>query len=246
LKRSLIVIGLILLVLIADQSLKIWVKTTMVPGDEILLIGEKGKLHFTENPGMAFGMQFGGNMGKILLSLFRIAAAFFIGSYLSKLLKRGANFGLICSIGLIFAGAVGNIIDSAFYGMIFDSSLPRYHPDLPAALAPFGQKASFMPKAGGYAPFLQGKVVDMFYFPLVSGTFPSWIPFWGGDDFLFFRPVFNIADAAISVGVGIILVFQKRFFPAEKKVKEATSGNQAGEVRPKDFQADQGSEEANP
>ena len=189
----------------------------MVPGDEIRFFGEKGMLHFTENPGMAFGMEFGGALGKYLLSLFRIVAAVFIGTYLHRLINRGAPMGLICSIGLIFAGAVGNIIDSAFYGLIFDASLPRYHPSLPAALAPFGKVATMFPEGGGYAPFLQGKVVDMFYFPFLSGTFPSWFPIWGGEDFLFFRPVFNVADAAISVGVGIILVFQKRFFPAPKK-----------------------------
>jgi signal peptidase II len=230
------------LVLVVDQSLKIWIKTSMVPGDEILLFGERGRLHFTENPGMAFGMEFGGNFGKILLSLFRIAAAFFIGSYLGRLLNRGAHFGLVCSIALIFAGAVGNIIDSAFYGMIFEASYPPYHPDLPAALAPFGQKANIFPDGGGYAPFLQGKVVDMFYFPLFSGTFPNWLPIWGGEDFLFFRPVFNVADAAISVGVGIILIFQKQFFPASRKEEEES----VEEVGQEDPQADQGSDQAHP
>lgn len=150
---------------------------------------------------MAFGMEFGGDGGKIALSVFRIVAVSLIGFYLFRTAARGAKPGLIVAGSLIFSGAMGNILDSMFYGIIFSDS---YH-----------QIATFMPDNGGYAPFLFGRVVDMLYFPLFSGTFPDWLPVWGGENFAFFRPVFNIADTAISTGIGMIVVFQKRYFPAE-------------------------------
>jgi len=153
-------------------------------------------IHFTENNGMAFGMEFGGDWGKFTLSLFRIVFVGFIASYLLKLIRKNADKILITSLSLILAGAIGNILDGAFYGMLFSES---YH-----------QLASFLPEGGGYAPLFFGRVVDMFYFPMFKGYLPEWIPFWGGDYFVFFRPVFNIADAAISVGVGIMVLFQKR------------------------------------
>src|SRR5690606_9888070 len=137
--------------------------------------------------------------GKIALSVFRIVAVSAIGYYLFKTARQGAKTGLIVAGSLIFSGAMGNIIDSMFYGLIFNDS---YH-----------QIAEFMPENGGYAPFLFGRVVDMLYFPLFSGTFPDWFPVWGGENFLFFRPVFNIADTAITTGIGMIVVFQKRYFP---------------------------------
>lgn len=153
-------------------------------------------IHFTENNGMAFGMEFGGDWGKLTLSLFRIVFVGFIASYLLKLIRKNADKILITSLSLILAGAIGNILDGAFYGMLFSES---YH-----------QLASFLPEGGGYAPLFFGRVVDMFYFPMFKGYLPEWIPFWGGDYFVFFRPVFNIADAAISGGVGIMVLFQKR------------------------------------
>jgi len=153
-------------------------------------------IHFTENNGMAFGMEFGGDWGKFTLSLFRIVFVGFIASYLLKLIRKNADKILITSLSLILAGAIGNILDGAFYGMLFSES---YH-----------QLASFLPEGGGYAPLFFGRVVDMFYFPMFKGYLPEWIPFWGGDYFVFFRPVFNIADAAISGGVGIMVLFQKR------------------------------------
>ena len=153
-------------------------------------------IHFTENNGMAFGMEFGGDWGKLTLSLFRIVFVGFIASYLLKLIRKNADKILITSLSLILAGAIGNILDGAFYGMLFSES---YH-----------QLASFLPEGGGYAPLFFGRVVDMFYFPMFKGYLPVWIPFWGGDYFVFFRPVFNIADAAISGGVGIMVLFQKR------------------------------------
>ncbi|TCO08804.1 lipoprotein signal peptidase [Natronoflexus pectinivorans] len=195
LKLSLIIIGVILII---DQVLKIWIKTNMMLGQEYRIF-EWFIIHFVENNGMAFGMELAGEYGKIILSIFRIVAVTAIGWYLYNLTKKDAHTGLIVSVSLVFAGALGNIIDSAFYGMIFDAS--------------YGRVATFLPESGGYAPFLHGKVVDMFYFPLLTGTYPQWLPFVGGNEFIFFRPVFNIADSAITVGIFIILIFQKRFFP---------------------------------
>lgn len=170
-------------------------------------------IHFIENPGMAFGLEFGGEMGKLALSLFRIVAIVFIAVYLRKLIKESANRGLILCVSLVFAGATGNIIDSAFYGIIFSES-PPFSP----------QTAIMFPTGGGYSSFLHGKVVDMLYFPLIDTTWPSWIPFVGGDRFQFFRPIFNVADSAISVGMATILIYQKRFFAShsKKESEEAT------------------------
>ena len=192
---------IIILILIADQVLKIWVKTGMIIGTrgEIAMLGDWFILHFTENEGMAFGMKFGGEFGKITLSIFRIIAIMAIGWYLVKITQRNEPFGLVLSIALIFAGAMGNIIDSAFYGMIFSEST-------------FHEAARMFPAEGGYSSFLHGKVVDMLYFPVINGYYPSWFPFWGGNEFIFFRPVFNIADSSITVGVFILILFQKKFF----------------------------------
>lgn len=163
-------------------------------------------IHFTENNGMAYGMEFGGNFGKLFLSVFRIVAVGAIGWYLWSLAKQKEDKLYIVCIALIFAGAIGNIIDSAFYGVLFSDS--NY------------EIARFMPEEGGYSSFLHGKVVDMFYFPVIKGHFPAWFPFWGTEDFIFFRPVFNIADASISTGVAIIILYQRRFF--KKKAVEVS------------------------
>lgn len=190
---------IILGVLLADQVLKVLVKTNMTLGESIPVFGNWFILHFTENYGMAFGMEISGEYGKLLLSLFRIIAVIFIGIYLHRLVRRHASTGLIVCVSLILAGALGNIIDSAFYGMLFSESY-------------FNQAAAVLPEGGGYASFLHGKVVDMLYFPLIRSQFPEWFPWWGGQEFIFFRPVFNIADASITTGVFILLVFQRRFF----------------------------------
>lgn len=198
--------------LILDQWLKIWIKLSFQLSDTKEIIPDFFYLHFIENPGMAFGMEFGGEMGKILLSLFRVFAALGIVWYLRKLILEKQHPGLIFSVALIFAGAVGNIIDSAFYGLIFDkgSVWNGHHYDSYIGLADF---TSF---GQGYAAPFKGNVVDMLYFPIIEGTFPQWLPFWGGEEFTFFRPVFNIADAAISVGIGYIILRQKAFFAGEK------------------------------
>ena len=191
-------IFLIFLILILDQALKIWVKTHMQIGDEIHLFGKYGMLHFIENNGMAFGMEMGGKKGKIILSIFRIIAISGISWFLTTLYRKKSNLGLILAVSAILAGAIGNLIDSAFYGMIFSES--------------FSQPAILFPPGGGYSSFLQGRVVDMFYFPVINTHWPMWSPFRPGESFIFFRPVFNVSDSAITCGVFAILIFQKKMF----------------------------------
>ena len=200
-KKPLILIFLILLV---DQLVKIYIKTHFFLGEEVDLAGGWFIIHFTENNGMAYGMEFGGIFGKLFLSVFRIVAVGAIGWYLWSLSKLKEDKLYIICIALIFAGAVGNIIDSVFYGMVFSDS--NY------------EISQFLPVEGGYSTFLHGKVVDMFYFPIIRTHFPAWFPFWGTQEFVFFRPVFNLADASISVGVALIILFQKRFFKKKTEV----------------------------
>jgi signal peptidase II len=189
---------LIILILLVDQILKIWVKTHMEIGQNIPLFGNWGIIHFIENNGMAFGMEMGGKLGKFILSIFRILAIFGIGWFLHSLIIKKANPGLILAVSAIIAGAIGNIIDSAFYGMIFSES--------------YNQAAVMFPPEGGYSSFLHGKVVDMFYFPVINTHWPDWSPIKPGETFVFFRPVFNIADSAITCGVISIILFQKKMF----------------------------------
>jgi len=178
--------------LFIDQFVKIWIKTHMQLHESIE-VTKWFYIYFTENNGMAFGLEL---FSKIFLSVFRIVAVSVIGYYLYKIVKRKLNAGYIYCISLILAGAAGNIFDSLFYGLIFDHS--------------YGQVAEFFPVGGGYAPMFYGKVVDMLYFPLIQTHLPNWIPFYGGEDFIFFRPIFNIADAAISVGVIILILFYNK------------------------------------
>lgn len=188
-------------------------------GEEISIIGNWAVLHFVENNGMAFGLSIGGDYGKLALSLFRILAVAFLGYYIKQLIDSKVSFGLLFSFALILAGAIGNIIDSAFYGVIFSDS--PYH----------GGVATMFPEGGGYAGFLYGKVVDMLYFPMFEGYFPSWFPFWAGERYLFFRPVFNVADMAITIGVISMILFHRSFFSAETPAKmeaEATNAEALG------------------
>ncbi|TXC85338.1 lipoprotein signal peptidase [Luteibaculum oceani] len=194
-RLSIIIISAVLLV---DQISKFWIKLSMHYGESISVFGDWFYIHFIENPGMAFGLAFGGTIGKVLLTLFRFAAIIAIGYYLFKKAIKLPSKGFIIAISLIFAGALGNLIDSLFYGVIFSASSPY-------------NVAEFLPEAGGYGKFLQGKVVDMLYFPIVEGHWPNWVPFVGGDYMVFFRPIFNIADTAISVGVGMLILFQKKY-----------------------------------
>lgn len=200
---------LIFVILILDQYLKIWIKTNMVLGEQISIFGSWAFLHFTENNGMAFGWELGGEFGKMILSVFRILAVIGIGWYLVDLAKKNAPTGLLISFAMIFAGAVGNIIDSSFYGLIFTES--------------YGRVAQIFPEEG-YATLLHGKVVDMFYFPIIKSTIPAGIQFWASDaepiPFTFFRPVFNIADSAITVGVAMIIIFHRKFFKHSEEQKQ--------------------------
>lgn len=191
-------------VLLIDQCIKLYIKSHYPIGEVARVFGEWFRITFTENPGMAFGLEFGGNYGKLALSLFRLIAVCIGIFYIKRRVDEGAHKGFIMCASLILAGALGNIIDSAFYGLVFGPSTEY-------------QVASWMPPEGGYAGFLQGYVVDMFYFPIYQGQFPTWLPIWGGESFEFFNAIFNVADMSISFGVGIILVFQKVFF----KLKEA-------------------------
>ncbi|MFZ1748735.1 MAG: lipoprotein signal peptidase, partial [Saprospiraceae bacterium] len=194
----------ILMVLTLDQVLKVYIKTNIHYGDGFDLLGLSwAKIHFVENEGMAFGLSFGGVVGKYILSIFRIVMVGFLFYILRNLIKNNESTGLILSFSLIIAGALGNIIDSMFYGLIFSESY--FH----------GGLATLFPEEGGYGHFLTGKVVDMLYFPMIDTILPEWLPIWGGERFEFFRPVFNIADSAITIGVTSILLFHRRFFSSE-------------------------------
>ena len=199
-KKKLVLFVIALLVL--DQVVKIWIKTTMALGDEIRIF-EWFRIHFVENNGMAFGLELGGEWGKTVLSMFRIIAVVMIGWYILHLEKRKAPTGVLCCFTLIFCGAIGNIIDSMFYGLIFSESYP--------------QVATLFPAGGGYETFLHGKVVDMFYFPLFNGFLPEWVPIWGGKHIIFFRPVFNFADAYISIGFIMLILFYRNYFSEQEK-----------------------------
>jgi len=191
---------LIAVVILADQALKFWIKTHFPYGPVLDLLGQPwAKLYFIENEGMAWGWKLGGDWGKLLLTLFRLVAVVFGTWYLGRIVKQGYSRGFIVCASLIYAGALGNLIDSLFYGLLFSESTEF-------------TVAQFLPHGGGYAGFLHGKVVDMLYFPIIRSSYPGWIPFIGGKPFEFFSPIFNIADASISFGVITLLLFQKRFF----------------------------------
>lgn len=202
-KRAWLYAALVAAILVVDQVVKILVKTNMHIGEDIPLIGEWCRLHFIENEGFAFGMHFGGTPGKVFLTIFRLAATLLVGWYILRQLKRGGRASIIGSVSLIFAGAVGNLIDCCFYGRIFSAS--------------YYDVAVLFPPEGGYAPLLQGKVVDMFYFPLFEFNWPDWMPLIGGEHFLFFSAIFNVADAAITIGAIWLLIVLVFFSPKEEK-----------------------------
>ncbi|MHC1777368.1 MAG: lipoprotein signal peptidase [Lentimicrobium sp.] len=201
-KKAFLIVSIVLII---DQALKFWIKTNMSLGQEFNVFGNWFIIHFTENPGMAFGMQFSGDYGKLILSIFRIIAIIGIIYYLYIITRKKVKTGLILSLSLVLAGAVGNMIDSAFYGMIFSTSN-------------YFEVARLFPVEGGYGTFLHGRVVDMFYFPIFQGIYPSWVPFVGGTDYIFFRPVFNIADSSITIGVLLMIIFQKQFFQKQEAI----------------------------
>ncbi len=195
----------ILVILILDQALKVYIKTSIHYGDGFNILGlDWARIHFVENEGMAFGLSFGGAAGKYALSIFRIIMVGVLIYILRTLIKNNESRGLIVAFSMIIAGALGNIVDSMFYGLIFSES--TFH----------GGLATMFPPEGGYGSFLTGKVVDMLYFPMIDTFLPEWVPLWGGKHFEFFRPVFNIADSAITVGVTVILLFHRRFFSSGK------------------------------
>jgi signal peptidase II len=212
------IIYFIVAILILDQFLKFYIKLNFAPGEEHAVLGEWFKLHFVENPGMAWGWKFGGETGKVILTLFRLGAVVW-GTFLIKgFIEKQYHKSFIYAASLIYAGALGNLIDSMFYGLIFDTT----YNDLNSHNA--GVVANFL-SGHGYGTFLHGKVVDMLYFPIIDTNLPSWFPIWSGENFKFFSPVFNIADASISIGVGIIIVFQSKFFK-NSVVQEANSSSQ--------------------
>ncbi len=199
--KSRTVVIVILAIILADQVLKIWVKTHMSYQEQIPVLGSWFRLFFIENEGMAWGWKFGGDWGKMALTLFRLIAVIFGVFYIRSIVRAKLHPGFIICVCMIFSGALGNLIDSLFYGMVFSNS------DIGTPLA------RLFPHGGGYAGFLHGRVVDMLYMPIIEDkVLPAWLPVWGGDRFTFFSPIFNIADASISIGVIVILIFQRKFF----------------------------------
>ncbi|MEO6491052.1 MAG: lipoprotein signal peptidase [Ferruginibacter sp.] len=208
------VIIIISLILIADQALKIYIKTTFHLNTSTHIAGNWFQLYFVENPGMAYGWKFGGNWGKLALTVFRLGAVIFGTWYLGRIIRMHYHKGFILCAALVYAGALGNLIDSCFYGLIFDKGMT--FDSLSNDYVGYSGLAAF--SSHGYASFLHGNVVDMLYFPIIKSQFPSWFPIWGGQDFEFFRPIFNLADASISTGIIFILLFQKRFFRQRNEI----------------------------
>lgn len=194
----------VILLLVIDQVIKFAVKLNMTLGESIPVFGDWFQICFVENNGMAFGMQFGGVVGKILLTLFRVVLIGLIIYYINKVLlkKSDTPTGVLVGVSLVLVGAIGNVIDCLFYGQLFSASS-------------YLMVSEFLPSGGGYAPLLMGKVVDMFYFPIIDTVIPQWVPIWGGEEFLFFRPVFNFADSCISVAVIYMIIFHRKFFAQE-------------------------------
>ena len=209
-KRGWLATIIVAAILLIDQIIKIWVKTHMTLHEQIEIFSWF-KIVFIENNGMAYGMEIG---SKLMLSLFRVVAVSVLGYYIARQVKRQARYGYIVCLSLIMAGAAGNIFDSMFYGLIFNASSEFY-------------TSYFVPFGTGYAPFLMGKVVDMFYFPLIVTTWPDWVPMFGGQPYVFFSPIFNFADAAISVSVVLVLLFYRKEISEITLKKETKSADEA-------------------
>ena len=208
-RRSVLVTLIVVGVLLVDQLIKIWVKTNMTLHEQIEILSWF-KIVFIENNGMAYGMEIG---SKLVLSLFRVVAISVLTCYLAGLVKRQTRWGYLICLSMILAGAIGNLLDSMFYGLIFNASSEFY-------------TSYFVPFGSGYAPFLMGKVVDMFYFPLIVTTWPDWVPMVGGNPYVFFSPIFNFADASISVGVVILLLFYRKEI-SELSLKKTVKADEA-------------------
>ena len=206
------IIPLILAILLIDQGSKFYIKLNYYTGEEHNVLGTWFRLHFVENEGMAWGWKFGGEFGKIALTLFRLVAVIWGSFLIRNFIRQKQHKGFLICAALIYAGALGNLIDSLFYGLIFEASNP------------FTQNvATLFPAGGGYAGLFHGKVVDMLYFPIITNShYPTWIPIVGGEEFEFFRPVFNVADMAISIGVIVILIFQNTFFNKHEEAQHNT------------------------
>lgn len=211
-KQHIILWSLLAGILIIDQIVKIWVKTNMHIGEEIPLIGDWCLLHFVENKGFAFGIAWGGSIGKYILSIFRFVASIGLMWFIFHIIKKGTRTPLVICLSLIVAGAIGNLIDSCFYGIIFNES--------------YYNVAQLFPPEGGYAPFLQGLVVDMFYFPLINTVLPQWVPIWGGKPFVFFNAIFNVADAAITIGAIWLIIDQLFCSPKKEESTESTDNKE--------------------
>jgi signal peptidase II len=194
---------LVIVILVFDQILKFWIKTNMSIGQDFAVLGNWFLIHFVENPGMAFGWEIGGKAGKVFLSLFRLGAIAVIIWYIGSLIRERAPQGFIICVSLILAGAIGNMVDCAFYGLIFNTGT-TFNPEIGSYISYSGVSQL---SGNGYAPFLHGCVVDMLSFPILHGTYPDWFPFKAGESFLFFRPVFNIADSSVTIGVFSIILF---------------------------------------
>lgn len=204
----------ILALILIDQIVKFYIKLNIPYGDGFKILGlDWARIHFVENEGMAFGISFGGITGKYILSIFRIFMTGFLIYFLNTIIKQGESKRLVFFFSLVIAGAIGNSIDGLFYGLIFSESYYN------------GPLGVLFPPDGGYGSFLTGKVVDMLYFPMIDTVWPSWVPIIGGEPLEFFRPVFNIADAAISVGVASILLFERKFFMSSGTVQNPVQSN---------------------
>ncbi|MFV0505430.1 MAG: lipoprotein signal peptidase [Bacteroidales bacterium] len=214
-KKGLIAVLLIILILIIDQWSKLWIKTNMSLGESIPAIGDWFYIYFQENPGMAFGTEL---FNKLFLTIFRIIASVAIAVYIYRLSKKDTPLGLIICIAAILAGALGNTIDCVFYGKYFTSSS--------------GQIAQFVSDGSGYAPWFYGHVVDMFYFPMIETTLPSWLPIWGGKEFVFFRYIFNVADSSVFMGSLCFLLFYRNYFSKDHRDNNIETNTEDAQTSP--------------